>query len=96
MIDDTRLANLERLSDAGSAAPWQASVEGRDHMSGDTFIQIGSGEGRGEDMYVSRDSHPASVADLDLIAAARNALPELIAEVRRLRLDLTELTRRTG
>ena len=33
------------------------------------------------------DWHPASVADQDFIAAARNALPKLIAEVRRLRRD---------
>jgi hypothetical protein len=36
-------------------------------------------------MYVSRDSGPASVSDLDFIAAARNYLPRLIDEIAELR-----------
>lgn len=36
-------------------------------------------------MYVSRDTTAASAADLDFMAAARNHLPALIAEVRRAR-----------
>ena len=35
---------------------------------------------------MSRDSGPASTADLDFIAAARNHLPALIAEARRARI----------
>jgi hypothetical protein len=62
-------------------------IEGRDHVSGDSFIQIGSGDWRAADMYVSRQSCPASAADLDLIAAACSALPGLIAEIRRLRSE---------
>jgi hypothetical protein len=37
---------------------------------------------RSEDIYVTRDSGPASAAYLDLIAAARTYLPQLIEEVR--------------
>jgi hypothetical protein len=42
------------------------------------------------DVYVSirvsgGDCHPVSLADQDFIAAARNAIPTLIAEIRRLR-----------
>jgi hypothetical protein len=36
-------------------------------------------------MYVCRDTSPASDADLDFIAAARQDIPRLIAEVKRLR-----------
>jgi hypothetical protein len=43
------------------------------------------GEPREEDMYVTRDTATASADDLDFIAAARNYLPRLLAEVRRLR-----------
>jgi hypothetical protein len=57
-------------------------VEGRDHMSGDSFIQVGLDGDRGEDIYVTRDSGPASGSFLDLIAAARTNLPLLIAELR--------------
>jgi hypothetical protein len=34
-------------------------------------------------MYVERDGAPAPAAELEFIAAARNYLPRLLAEVRR-------------
>ena len=36
-------------------------------------------------MYVTRDSGPATAEDLDFITAARNYMPRLRAELRRLR-----------
>jgi len=36
-------------------------------------------------MYVYNDRETASAADLDFIAAARNFMPRLIAEIRRSR-----------
>jgi hypothetical protein len=80
-LTDSDLQELERLCIEASPAPWVASVEGRDHTSGDSVILIG--DPREDDMYVTRDSGMASAADLDFIAAARNALPRLLAEVRR-------------
>jgi hypothetical protein len=41
-------------------------------------------------MYVSRDTTPASNADLDFIAGARQDIPRLIAEVKRLRTKAKE------
>ena len=35
------------------------------------------------DMYVQHDDRPAPVTDLEFIAAARNSILQLIAEVRR-------------
>jgi hypothetical protein len=58
-------------------------VEGRDHTSGDDIILVG--DPREDDMYVSRNSRPASSADLDFIAAARTYMPRLLKELRRLR-----------
>ncbi|HET7494169.1 MAG TPA: hypothetical protein VFJ80_01890 [Candidatus Limnocylindrales bacterium] len=84
-LSDDVLDHLEALSSQGSPKPWRSMVEGRDHISGDSFIQIGEGAHRLDDMFVSRDRGPADHADLDLIAAARNYLPDLIAELRRLR-----------
>jgi hypothetical protein len=86
-LSEEALSQLVRVSAAAEGPPWKAMVEGRDHTSGESFIQIGDGEARGEDMYVSRESGPAGTPELDLIAAARNALPLLIAEVRRLRVE---------
>jgi len=60
-------------------------IEARDHTSGDSFIMVGAADDRGEDMYVTRDSGPASPADLDFIAAARNYVPRLLKEIEALR-----------
>jgi len=43
------LGYLERLVSEAPPAPWIASVEGRDHMSGDDVILVG--DPREEDMY---------------------------------------------
>lgn len=89
-LDDATLARWARLSVEADPAPWTSSVEGRDHESGDTFIMVGAGDDRREDLYLSRDGGPADGVTHDLIAVARNALPLLIEEVRRLRLQLGE------
>jgi hypothetical protein len=54
-------------------------------MSGDSFIRVGGLDDDEPDMYVSRDSAPASIADKDFIAHARQDIPRLLAEVGRLR-----------
>lgn len=84
-ISDETLQLLESLSQACDPPPWHAVVEGRDQLSGSSFIQTGDDDDRGEDVYVTRDSGPASAAYLDLIAASVTYVPDLIAEVRRLR-----------
>lgn len=82
VVSEEVLQRLERLSEQNDPPPWIAVVEGRDHRSGDSFIQTGSDEDRREDIYVTRDGGPADAACLDLIAAARTYLPDLVAEVR--------------
>jgi len=84
-VSDAELDELRQLSASAAPAPWRAMVEGRDHSSGDSFIMIGRDDDRDEDMYVSRDSGPASASDLDFIATARNYLPRLIDEIAELR-----------
>jgi hypothetical protein len=85
MLSDETLAMLETLSARCDPPPWTASIEGRDHTSGDSYIQTGLDGDRGEDIYVIRDSGPAGPSYLDLIAAARTYLPALVAEVRHCR-----------
>ncbi len=85
MITDEVLDHLQALSDAGDRAPWEAVVEGRDQEGGSSFIQVSSGATRGTDIYVQRERVDADAPLLDLIAAARNYLPLLIAEIRELR-----------
>jgi hypothetical protein len=84
-VSDGELDELRRLCASATPAPWRAMVEGRDHSSGDSFIMVGGDDDRDEDMYVSRDSGPATASDLNFIAAARNYLPRLIDEITELR-----------
>ena len=60
-------------------------VEGRDHVGGDSFIMVGTGDTRGDDIYVNVDGKPAPPELLDFIADARNALPRAMDEIERLR-----------
>jgi hypothetical protein len=84
-LDDATLDRLSQLSGSADPPPWRSMVEGRDHLSGDSFIMIGPADDRREDLYVSRDSGQADPTTLDLLADARTYLPVLIEEVRRLR-----------
>jgi hypothetical protein len=84
-LNDRELDAIERRWEACSPGPWRAMVEGRDHMSGDSFIMTGGEAERGEDIYVIVGSKPAPPADLDFIAGAHEDIPRLLAEIRRLR-----------
>jgi hypothetical protein len=69
------LIEIEQRCARATAGPWKSYVEGRDHTSGDSFIMTG-----GEDIYLAG----ASAEDRDFIANARQDVPTLIAEIRRL------------
>jgi hypothetical protein len=90
-MDDRILDDLERLERVATPGPWMSSIEGRDHNAGDSVILAADDPRQiDSDVYVSirvdsSDWHPVGVADQDFIAAARNAIPGLIAEIRRLR-----------
>ena len=71
----------------------KASIEGRDHNTGgDSFIWIGDHDDDLQ-MYIVHSGgpilgpgiHKSPDADLDFIANARQDVPALVAEVRRLR-----------
>jgi hypothetical protein len=88
-ITEEEIAAIEARVLAASAGPWTSYVEGRDHFGGDDFIRIGEQDAL-PDMYVSMlgpgpGQRTASVPDQDFIAAARQDVPRLLAEVRRLR-----------
>jgi len=69
-LTDEEIAELERLERKATAGPWL-----------DTGRYVSGGDGG---QIVVNDKHIDSV-DQALIAAARNALPKLLAEVRELR-----------
>jgi hypothetical protein len=75
------LASIEARCDRASPGPWRSMIEGRDHTSGSSFIMTGPPGHRGNDIELSG----ATDADQDFIAHARQDIPRLLAEVRRLR-----------
>lgn len=78
-MNEQQLDEMAARCERAAPGPWLSYVEGRDHESGSNFIRTGGLNG--EDLELSG----ASVADQDFIAHARQDLPALIAEVRRLR-----------
>jgi hypothetical protein len=88
-LTDEELRAIRARCDSATPGPWISYVEGRDHMSGSSFIQTGPGESRGEDIELSG----ATTADQDFIAHARADVPRLLDEVERLRRRLAERER---
>ena len=81
-MTEAELSEIEARCAAATGAPWQSWIEGRDHLSGQNVITT-----KGEDLYFS----DAGAADQDFVAAARQDVPNLVTEVRRLRALLTKL-----
>lgn len=75
-LTEDELSAIERRCELATRGPWRSFVESRDQMSVSDFIQTA-----GEDIYLSG----ATTEDQDFVAAARQDVPALIAEVRRLR-----------
>ena len=80
------LQRIEKLYLAARAGPWCSYIEGRDHTSGSDFIMIGEDENRSDDIELLG----ATKADQDFIASARQDVPKLVAEVKRLKAKLNE------
>ena len=90
-LTNAELDAMERRSADATPAPWEASIEGRDHNTGgDSFIWIGDHDDDLQ-MYIVHSSpigypgiHKSPDADIDFIANARQDVPALISEIRRL------------
>ena len=76
MITEEVLNEIELRCSKTQKGPWKAYIEGRDHESGSDFIMTG-----GEDIELMG----ATVEDHDFIAQAKQDIPMLIQEIRRLR-----------
>jgi hypothetical protein len=80
------LAELEALTAAATPGPWVAHIEAEAPIGGESMIGLDGLQGDfPPDMYVRHDGQTAPTADIKFIAAARNYVPRLLAEVRRLR-----------
>jgi hypothetical protein len=75
------LAAIKARCEAATPGPWKPCIEGRDHLSGSSFIMTGEGAARGGDIELTG----ATEADYDFIAHARQDIPRLLEEVEGLR-----------
>jgi methanogenic corrinoid protein MtbC1 len=80
VLSEDALDEMEQRERATTPGPWISYVEGRDHNSGSSFIMTGLAETRGADIELLG----ASIADQEFIAHAKQDMPLLISEVRRL------------
>ena len=76
-MTDQELDHIHARCNRASPGPWKAWIEGRDHTSGSSFVQTGA-----NDIEMSG----ATEADYDFIASARQDIPTLLEEIRRLRV----------
>lgn len=84
-IPEATLVHFSELLDALDPAPWTSWVEGRNHESGDSFVQVGDGASRKDDLYVFRSAEKGlmpAIAEQEFLTAARNLLPSLLDELR--------------
>lgn len=75
IIDERRINEITARINAASPGPWKAMLEGRDHMSGSSCITMPTG---------GIDIDGASDADIEFIANAREDVPYLVSEIKRL------------
>lgn len=90
-MTEERLAELERLADAATVGPWDAIRE-VDHPERGAILVYAAPGGGFNCLAHPFTTHTGRVearmdrlADADFCAKARTAIPELLAEVRRLR-----------
>ncbi|WP_264558935.1 hypothetical protein [Flavobacterium sp. N2270] len=77
-MTELELKEIEDRCKNATKGPWKSMIEGRDHTSGDSFIMTG-----GEDIYIS---NPLFDNNQDFIANAKQDIPKLIAEIKRLKM----------
>lgn len=87
-MTEKELLEIENRSISGTKAPWIPMIEGITHTSGDDFIMTGVNNAddyknseRGNDIYLTG----ATKEDLIFIANAKQDIPKLIAEIRKLK-----------
>lgn len=80
-VTEKELERILTRCEATTSGPWVSYIEGRDHESGSDFIMTGTAESRGTDIELLG----ATKADQDFIAHAKQDIPKLINEIRRLK-----------
>ena len=80
MLSDQRLSEIKARCEAATLGPWKSWIEGRDHSGGSNVITAA-----GDDIEPSG----GTAADQGFMAHARQDIPELIAEIERLKAQGT-------
>jgi hypothetical protein len=81
MMTNREVQEIEARSEKASPGPWTSFIEGRDQLSGSSFIMTGPPGAEGDDI----EFIGATADEQDFIARARQDIPRLLAEVKRLR-----------
>ena len=84
-LTDDIIDEIKRRCDAARPGPWKSYIEGRDHESGSNFIMVGEADHRLEDIELIG----ATIEDQDFIANAKQDIPKLINEIKRLKNSLS-------
>ena len=84
-LSEDELAQIERRAEQATSGPWTAFYG--PGIGGEEFIRLSEADDA-PDMYVLHDRAAAPTDDLKCIAGARQDVPRLLAEVRRLRKQL--------
>jgi hypothetical protein len=85
-LSEGELDRIERLAAAASAGPWISYVVGRETDAFWNCVELGTCTDLGS--FKSIELVGGTVADQDFIAGARQYLPRLVLEVRKLKAQL--------
>ncbi len=90
-MTEDELNEIETRVNKTTKGPWKSYIEGRDYLSGSNFIMTGVSDGeniwsdsRGNDIELKG----ATDDDQDFIANARQDIPGLVQEIRRLNQEM--------
>ena len=86
-ISAEELAALDAVAAQATPAPWVAFLDSNPAIGGCSIIQIVD-EPYPRDMYLWLGQDPAPDEDYDFVAASREDVPTLVAEIRRRRVPL--------
>jgi len=81
-MTDSELNEIEQRCNKATLGPWKSYIEGRDHDSGESFIETG-----GENIYLN---NPLFDNNQDFIAHSRQDIPKLIEEIRKLKSEISK------
>jgi hypothetical protein len=98
-LSEDELDVIERRAAAATPGPWVGWLESQHGIGGTSFIQLSADSEDDDEIYLTRVTAGREVdgpnectdADIAFIAAARQDIPRLVDEVKRLREALAQL-----